>query len=128
MSRVLKVKAALVAALLVGGCLPLSQSKTTTVPRVERKIDEALPVGSTRENVEAWLTQQGIEYSFTDKLDDYTELKAMPDIDNYPTGIIAIVRDTDHSFFVTGSITLKFLFGPDGRLQKRVVRWIGTGL
>jgi hypothetical protein len=118
----------LLSTLLVGGCLTLFRWPSTTVPEVERKIDQALPVGSTRQDVEAWLIGQGIKFNFSDTPKSHSSiLNALPDIDRYPTAISGIIRDTDYSFPVSGSIELYFLFGPDERLQKRVVRWIGTG-
>lgn len=115
--------------LLLGGCLTLTKSTTTTVPEVERKLDQALPVGSTRQEVEAWLTGQGIGSGFTDTPRSHsTTLAALPDIDRYPSVVYGIIRHTDHSLLVSGNIQLYFLFGPDGRLQKRLVQWIGTGM
>ena len=129
MRQTITAVALLVSTLLLGGCLALSKRVTTTVPEVERKVEKALPDGSTREEVEAWLTAQGIKFSFADSTDSPEMARiVMDDIDRYPTAIQAMIFDTNRSFLVTGNISLKFLFGPDGRLQKRVVRWIGTGL
>lgn len=129
MRRTITASAVLVLMLPLGGCLALYNRTTTTVPEVERKIDQDLPIGSSRQEVEAWLTKQGIEFSFTDSPTSRKEgLVAPEDIDLYPTAISGIIFDASHSFLVTCNITLHFLFGPDGRLQKCVVGQIGTGL
>jgi hypothetical protein len=118
----------LVSALLLGGCFLQSWLTTTNVPEVERKVDSALPVGSTRQEIEAWLAGEGIEFSFSNEPGSFSPLVArVPDAGSYPGVIAGIIRDTDRSFLVSGSIQLYFLLGPDGRLSRRVVRWVGTG-
>jgi hypothetical protein len=98
---------------------------------MEQQLDQTLPVGSTRGEVEAWLKAKGIEPSYTDRPDaGYSSIldEAVPDVRVYRGVTTAIIRDTDRSLFVTGSIELYFLYGPDDRLAKRIVQWIGTGL
>jgi hypothetical protein len=113
--------------LLIGGCCFHSGMTTTTVPEVERRVDTALPAGSTRPQIEAWLTGQGIEHSFSDKpfLESPNDNRH-PDAD-YSGSIAGIIRDTDRSLFVTGSIQIYFLLDADGRLKRRLVKWVGTG-
>jgi hypothetical protein len=112
--------------LLIGGCCFHSGMTTTTVPEVERRVDTALPAGSTRPQIEAWLTGQGIEYSFSDKPLEAPAVNGPPETD-YSSTIVGIIRDTDHSLFVTGSIQLYFLLDANGRLKRRLVKWVGTG-
>lgn len=113
---------------LVGGCV-LSRSTTrTTVAQTEKQLDRDIPAGSTRAEVEAWLKGKGIESSYMEGPDVYSvPNEAVPDIGVYKGVTAAIIRDTDRSLFVTGSIQIYFLYGPDDRLAKRIVRWIGTG-
>lgn len=115
---------------LVGGCV-LSRSTTkTTVAQTEKQLDRDIPTGSTRTEVEAWLKDKGIESSYTEHPDSHYDSdinEVVLDITAYKGVTAAIIRDTDQSFFVTGSIQIYFLYGPDDRLAKRIVRWIGTG-
>lgn len=115
---------------LVGGCV-LSRSTTrTTVAQTEKQLDRDIPAGSTRAEVEAWLKSKGIESSYTEGPDArYSSIinEEVPDTSAYKGVTAAIIRDTDRSLFVTGSIQIYFLYGPDDRLAKRIVRWIGTG-
>lgn len=127
--RMRSVLAALGAALMAGGCA-LSGTTRTTVAQVERQLDQALPVGSTRSEVEAWLEGERIESSYKERPDaNYSSVvnESVPDIGVYKGVTAAIIRDTDRSMFVSGSIQLYFLYGPDDRLAKRIVRWVGTG-
>ena len=119
----------LAAVLLLAGCILHSRLTTTTIPKVEKEIDSALPVGSTRQEIEAWLTGENIEFGFTDKLSSYTALvERVPDVRNYSGAVVAIIRDTDRDLLVSGNIQMFFLLDPDGHLSKRVVYWVGTGL
>ncbi len=119
----------LTAALLLAGCVLHSRKTTTTVPDVEKKIDSALPVGSTRQEIEVWLSGENIEFGFTDKLGSSSALRErVPDLENYSGAVVAIIRKTDGDLLVSGNIQMYFLLDPDGRLRKRVVYWVGTGL
>lgn len=121
----------LLGVVLVGGGCVLSRSTTkTTVAQTEKQLDRDIPTGSTRADVEAWLKGKGIESSYTEGPDaHYSSIinEEVPDTSAYKGVTAAIIRDTDQSFLVTGSIQIYFLYGPDGRLAKRIVRWIGTG-
>jgi hypothetical protein len=115
--------------LAVGGCA-LCGTTRTTVAQVEHQLDQALPVGSARGEVEAWLKDKGIESRYTEHPDArFSSVlnEAVSDLGAYKGVTCALLRDTDRSFLVTGSIQLYFLFGPDDRLAKRIVKWIGTG-
>ena len=118
----------LVPVLLLGGYLATYGHTTTTVAEVERDVERGLPVGSSRHEIESWLAIHGIEFSFAEEPGSVsTVLAAVPDIGRYPSVVTAIVRDTDRSLWVTGSIQLYVLLGADDRLQKTIVRWVGTG-
>ena len=113
--------------LLIGCCCFHSGMTTTTVPEVERRVDTALPVGSTRSQIEAWLAGQGIEHRFSEMpFLEAPNVIGPPDTD-YSGVITGIIRHTDRSLFVTGSIQLYFLLDADGRLKRRLVKWVGTG-
>src|SRR5262245_19559949 len=122
-----------VTSVLFAGCTSLQSGLATytTVPDVERRIDSALPTGSTRQEIEAWLTGQGIEHSFSDlpylKMTTATG-SCLSDLENRSGGtIVGIIRNTDRSLFATGNIQLLFVLGKDGRLTERVVKSVRTG-
>jgi hypothetical protein len=103
-------------------------SDTVTVIEVEHRVDSALPLGSSRQEIEAWLTDQGFVCSYEVlPVIDTTLAKRVPDMDRYHGVITSIIRDTDRSFFVTGNILLYFLLDSQGKLARREVIWIGTG-
>ncbi len=115
-------------ALLVGGCWVRLWPTTTTAPPIERRAEAARPVGSTRPRVEAWLAARGFEFGFTDDPREHSRVaEPFPDPRPHPTAVVGLLRDTDTDFIVTGSIPVCFLFGPDGRLARRLVWWVGTG-
>ena len=125
------VTAAFVVALSsLAGCTSLQSALTnhTTVSEVERRLDAALPIGSSRQEIEAWLTTQGIEHSYSDMPHAGSPVGNLAgDVHPLPT-VVGIIRNTDRSLFVTGNIQLYFVLGTDGRLTQRLVKWIGTGL
>ncbi len=128
MRRRIALAGVVASALLVGGCWVRLWLTTTTVPQIERRAEAALPVGSTRPQVEAWLAAQGFEFGFTDDPRAYSRVaEQVPDPSPYPTAIIGILRDTDGGIIVTGNIQVCFLFGPDDRLARRLVWWVGIG-
>lgn len=109
--------------------LPIgSARKTRTVSEVEREVDTAIPLGSSRRDIEAWLAGQGIEFSYSDQPASYSQIaKRDAEASSYQGIVVGIIRDTDRSLFVTGSIQLFFLLDAEGRLAWRVVEWVGTG-
>jgi hypothetical protein len=112
--------------LLFMGCALTSNTTTTTVADVQRKVDEALPLGSTRQEVETWLNNQGIEFNFSDQ--PYFSIGESYPPEKSSSGYIHfIIRNTDRSFWVTGNIEVSFLFGKDNRLTMKLVKWIGIG-
>jgi hypothetical protein len=123
--RLLVVVVALVCPLTA--CVSTRSTQTTTVEEIEQKVDDALPLGSTRQKIEGWLKSQGIEYSYSEQPGAFSEIRRQPDADMYPGVINSVIRDTDRSFWVTGSIEVSFLLNSDERLAKRLVKWVGTG-
>jgi hypothetical protein len=121
----------LVVAVVLGcpftACVSSRSTQTTTVEEVEQKVDHALPLGSTRQEIEAWLLSQGIEKCCSDHPGDSSEIRRLPDADKYRSVIHGLIQDTDRSFWVTGSIQVYFLLDSDERLAKRLVKWVGTG-
>ncbi len=128
------MKVAIVVALFVTPVLFMGCSlnhglttRTTPISAVERRVDEALPVGSTRQEIEAWLTQQGIEHSFSDVPFLHSSTETMTD-KNYSGVVQGILRGADRTLFVSSSILLQFVLDKDGKLKERYVNWAGTGL
>jgi hypothetical protein len=108
------------------GCMSLQSglANHTTVPAVERRIDAALPIGSTRQEIEAWLTEQGIEYKYWDNVIVGPLAGSCSEKDFVPI-IEVIIPDTDRPHLVDGNILISFVLGHDGRLTERSVKWIG---
>jgi hypothetical protein len=129
--RTTAVAVLLVPVTVFGGCLihsALTAVTVVTVPEVEQKVDRALSIGSTRAEIEAWLAGQGLESSFSDQPASFSYIADHdPVASNYKGVVVSIIRDTDRSPFVTGNIQVYFLLGSDGRLARRLVRWVGTG-
>jgi hypothetical protein len=46
---------------------------------------------------------------------------------NHSGVVQGILRDTDRTLLVSGSILLQFVLDKDGKLKERCVNWIGTG-
>ena len=120
------------AVLLMSGCALCNNLMNVTVPQVERKLDKELPLGSTRAEVENWLKAQHLgEGHYTKWPIEYygaTITNEVPDVSVYSGEIVSIIRDTDKSLLVTGSIQLRFLFGHDDRLARRLVYMVYTGM
>src|SRR5262249_19403161 len=91
---------------LLAGCTSLQSglANCTTVPEVARRVDSAPPIGSTRQEIEAWLTGQGIEHSFTDHPRVHRGGGQWVRDENCSGIIGGIIRDTDRSLLVTGNI------------------------
>jgi hypothetical protein len=72
------------------------------VSDVERRVDSALPPGSTREEIEAWLTAQEIEHGFSDvpSLRTTTAGCGLQEVRGAGGAIAGIIRDTDRSLLV----------------------------
>ena len=67
---------------------------------VERQIDESLPAGPSREQVESRLTERGIPFSFTANPAGYCpHLEALPDIGRYSGAVVGIIHRSGRGFF-----------------------------
>jgi hypothetical protein len=100
----------------------------TTVKQVEDRISKDVPIGSSRVEVEMWLKSQGIEYSYTNNTRHTSSVeRAGLDPDKLSGLVQAIIRDTDRSFMVEGSICLYFFLDKNGRTVKHMVTHVGTG-
>src|SRR5580692_8118686 len=125
MKRHVYVIVQLVSTLLIASCQLPNSYTATTVQDVKRQVDEALPIGATRQEIEAWLNSQGIDFSFSDQSDHDSIVKSYPPQKSSSGFICYLIRDTDRSFWVTGNIQVYFLLGTDSRLTEKVVKWIG---
>jgi hypothetical protein len=120
-------------ALMTAGCLLSSPTSTSriTVPQIEQQVDAALPIGSTRAEIEAWLVSQGFPASYESL--QYPDAFVGSDLqevrgDGY-TGAFRVVINESYKFFLKDARTIQvvFLLGPDDRLARRIVRSIATG-
>ena len=113
-------------AIVASGCALCGT--TTTVEKVELQLDQSLPLGSTRVEVEAWLQAKRIEPYYFAHPDSFSVIrKAVTDVNAYSGGTLGTIRNTGRSLFITEDIRIFFLYGHDGLLAKKIVNWIGTG-
>ncbi|HSQ58771.1 MAG TPA: hypothetical protein VLM40_23820 [Gemmata sp.] len=96
------------------------------MPEVERWVDAALPIGSSREQIETWLTEQGIEHSVSEIPVVECDGLHCRDVGKC-LAVFGVIRNTDRSVLVNGSIQLTFFLEESGKLTERSVKWVGTG-
>jgi hypothetical protein len=108
---------------------PRFEPTPVTVAELERKIDRALPVGSTKQKIEEWLVFEGLEFSYIDRKPSTvtSDLRDLPNADKYHRLIVSIIRDNDRSLLVRESIQLNFLLDEKDRLADRVEKRVLTG-
>jgi hypothetical protein len=113
---------------LLGGFILYRLEFGWTSNKVERMIKAALPPGSTRQEVEAWLGKQKIEYVYLkDVTGDRTNDKTMPQIAGLKheelSGMIrATIPDAHVHLILPGDMHIYFFFDLDGKLIKHLVR------
>jgi hypothetical protein len=100
-------------------------------PEVEKRIQNAVPPGSSRVQIEDWLDSQQIEHGYAQSrpFDDglpYQMRTGLQEKD-YDGVVMVIIRDTSQSFFVRGDICIRFLIDHEQRCAKCFVYWVGTG-
>src|SRR5262245_294406 len=113
--------------MLVGCTLTSPFTTHTTVPEVQRKIDAALPVGSTRQEIESWLTIEGIE-------SEYTNLPFLLSTVNghehwegkYSGTVLGTLRTAEPSPRRPRNIRMYFVHDAEGHLSHRDVRWVNA--
>ena len=103
------------------------QYPTTTVPEVQKRLSEEIPLGTPRAKAEAWIKDQGIEHSYSQDFQSTVMEENGIRPEDYSGFIVAIIRDTDRDLFVTGSIQFHVLFDRNDLVAKHIVRWCGTG-
>lgn len=102
--------------------------QTTTVPEVEKRLSQEVPIGTPRAKVESWLDSQNFKHHYSEDFRYNTVLEQNGvDPKDYVGFITAIIRDTDRDLFVTGSIQIYILFDRNDCVAKHIVRWVGTG-
>lgn len=90
---------------------------TLTTESVRKQIDQSLPVGSTRTEVESYLDSQSISHSYFDD----------PKFPNARRMEVARIIDISGSLFVTRTIQIGFHFDQSDRLIEFSVREFFTG-
>jgi hypothetical protein len=88
-----------------------------TVEALRKKLDQSLPVGSSRAAVESYLDSQSIPHSYLDDSKFPSERRVE----------IALIRGTSQSLFVRGDIQIRFRFDPSGRLLDYSLQELFTG-
>ena len=121
--RALWILAAVITAGVISLCLWHWQklhsipTHTLTVEDVRKKLDQSLPVGSSRAAVESYLDSQSMAHSY---LDD-------PKFPSERGVELALIRGTSQSLFVRGDIQIRFRFDQSGRLLDYSVQELFTG-
>jgi hypothetical protein len=92
----------------------------------------SLPIGASKDRVEALLQREGVEHSYVSDRSaiDITSAVAKngyrsSDLSGY---IVAIIRNTSGGILVSGSMQYFFFFGKDGKLLKATADRVLTGL
>jgi hypothetical protein len=88
-----------------------------TVEGVRKKLEQALPVGSSRAAVESYLDSESIPHSYLDDSKFPSERRVE----------LALIRGTSQSLFVRGDIQIRFRFDQSGRLLDYSVQELFTG-
>jgi hypothetical protein len=88
-----------------------------TVETLRTRLDQSLPVGSSRALVESYLDSQSIPHSYLDDFKFPSEGRVE----------IALIRGTSQSLFVRGDIQIRFRFDPSGRLLDYSLQEFSTG-
>jgi hypothetical protein len=92
-------------------------TQTLTVADVRKKLEQALPVGSSRTTVETYLDSQSIPHSYIDDSKFPNERRVE----------LALIRSTSQSLLVRGDIQIRFRFDESGRLADYSVQEVFTG-
>ena len=92
-------------------------TQTLTVVGVRKKLEQALPVGSSRTRVETYLDSQSIPHSYIDDSKSPNERRVE----------LALIRSTSQSLLVRGDIQIRFRFDESGRLADYSVQEVFTG-
>ena len=104
------------------------QYRSTTVPEVQKRLIQEIPLGTPRTKVEEWLKVEGYEhrYSTDFRFNSQLEENGIQSSD-YGGYLVALIRDTEQGIFVTGSIQFYVLFDHNDLVAKHIVCWVGTG-
>lgn len=124
-----RASAVLLAALGCAGCVGTPKNPTN-VPAVETRVRQGVAAGASRQEIEAWLTSQHLEFGYGQvKPDDHDSVIEDSGLDPASIGalITAAIPDTTRSIWVRVDIYIYFYLDHDGRLLKHRVEWIGTG-
>jgi hypothetical protein len=102
----------------------------TSVPEVEKRVQTAIPLGSSRGQIEEWLDSQQIEHGYAQSggIDELPpQMQAGLQEKDYDGAVMAIIRDTDRSLFIRGDICIRFLIDHEQRCFKCFVFRVVTG-
>jgi hypothetical protein len=101
---------------------------SVTVPEVQEKLQQDLPIGTSRWKTEEWFKKNRIAYSYSK---DFRNDSILEDNQIKPgmySGIIrALVKNTDRDLIVSGSIQIYILFDRNDLVAMHIVRWMGMG-
>jgi hypothetical protein len=91
----------------------------------------SLPIGTSKDRVEALLQQEGLEHSYVSDRSSIDLTSAVRD-NGYRSSdlsgyIVAIIRDTSSGVLVSGNMQYFFFFGKDGKLLKATADRVMTG-
>ena len=90
---------------------------TLTVADVRKKLEQSLPVGSSRTAVENYLDSQSIPHSYLDDSKFPNERRVE----------LALIRSTSQSLLIRTDIQIRFQFDESGRLLDYSVQEVFTG-
>jgi hypothetical protein len=100
-----------------------------TVEGVKQELQDHAPVGATRAQVEAWLAQKRIEFSYSQDFRNNSTFEKEGIVTGAYNGyIVAVMRNTDKRAGATGNIQFYVLFDEKDQVALHIVQWVGTGL
>ncbi|WP_169975563.1 hypothetical protein [Tautonia rosea] len=114
-------------ALGLRGCFSFVDSMTEE--QALRLIREAVPVGSTREDCEAWLNDQGLDWHYDENAGPDSRLKQRGwDTERLRRYYFAWIKGTGRGFLMECDMAIYFMIDPDGRVIGHVAAESCTGL
>jgi hypothetical protein len=114
------------------GCLNLPKNPMT-VEQAQARVDEAVPMGATREQVESWLESQGIgcSYHLSAAKEFDVQIECIETGEFNPEdlgGCVSARIPSKHQDLFSWDIKLIFVLDKNGRTVRHLVTGIGNGL
>lgn len=104
----------------VSGC---AQAEPMTADRLEARLRADLPLGTSAEDVAAYLNANSLSSDGAVSVDQLRAVKEQPG----HTDFLAILRDVRKTAVVSTSVQMRFVFDDQNRLTSTTIRELHTG-